>query len=416
MVLVAAFLAACGAGGQSPASSAQPSASAKASESNKPAESAKPSASTAAPSKDPIKLGVIVTSTGPQGAIGEKDILGTQMAVDEINAAGGILGRQVQLIIRDDGGDPTKALTAAQELVEKQGVTIIAGTTLSSPGLAMAPYLTEQKVVQFGSTSSDSLNDPQKFPYAFSQSTPASLQAVAMVKYVADIMKAKKVGIISETAAYGQAAMTAYKQELEKKGLPAPVVETYPQGAADMSAQLNNLKKAGVEVILSAALTTDAVRIIKNFKSIGWSVPYLGSVDLGTPAVIDGAGLTADTPVYAIGYPKWAKSDKNPVSQKTKDFAARLAKKMNDTTLKESPNITGQFYDIVYVLKAAIEKAQSTDGPKVAAAMEQLQDFDAVLTTTSFSKTNHNGPGLDDMVMVVAGSLKDGLFNLAPGY
>lgn len=407
-ILIATLLAACG--GQSAPQSPQPSTSAKASESSKPAASASPA------SKEPLKIGAILTLSGPVGSAGSKQLLGLQVAIEEINAAGGIMGRKVELIERDDAGDPTKARTAAQELVEKLGVTLIAASTISSPALAIMPYLTEQKVVNMGTQTADAANDPKQYPYGFVVAPTATTQAAALAKYPVEILKLKKIGILADSTAYGNSVAAAYKKQLEDRGVSPVAVEQYASGTLDLSAQLNNLKKAGAEAILSGTLGADSVRALKGMQSMGWSVPFIGPIDLTSAAVVTGVGPEGMKQVYAYNEKRLSYSDKTPMPAKAKEFAAKLAKKLNQTTLAESTGNPSYFYDIGYMLKWAVEKAQSTEGPKVAAALETLQKFDGVHAAYTFTKDNHGGVGVDEVIAVKADSLKDGGYEAAPGY
>ncbi|TAK36340.1 MAG: ABC transporter substrate-binding protein [Chloroflexota bacterium] len=415
-ILVITLLAACG-GSQSTPQSPQPSASTKASESSKPAESAKPSASPPASAQSPVKIGVILTTSGAQGAIGAKQVTGLEMATEEINAAGGIMGRKIELIQRDDGGDPTKALTAAQELVEKNGVSIIIASTLSSPALAIAPYLTEQKVLMLGTHSADAVNNPAKYPYEFTGSPTSTQQAGTVAKYAVEVLKAKKIAILGESSAYGNSTVPAYKAQLEKRNVQPVAVEQYPQGTQDMTAQLTTLRKAGAEAILGATLAADSVRIIKNILSMGWDVPYLGNSDLSSSAVVEGVGVAGMEKVYPYSYKNLSISDKVQIPAKTKEYADKLAKKLNQNPLKDSIEQSALLYDEMYMIKKAIEDAKSTDGPKLAAALEAFTGYSGVLATFKFSKDNHGGIDLDnDMVMVKGASFKNGFYQLAPGY
>lgn len=417
-ILVVGLLGGCGGGSQSVPQSSQPATSTKAPEASKPAESAKPAQSSApAASAQPLKIGVNYILSGPSGAIGTKHMIGLEMAVDEINAAGGIMGRKVELVVRDDGGDPTKTLSNAQELVEKQGISIIMGATSSSQQLAMAPYTTDQKVFDIGSFSADSTNDPVKYPYAFTISPLAAQQAAAVVKYAVQILKAKNLGILADTGAYGKSTTDAFLKALESMGAPKPVaIENYAFGAADMTAQLNNLKKAGVEAILTTSLAADTVRILKNMKSIGWDVPYLGSSDLASSTVVEGVGAENMGKVYGYYVKRLSFSDKIPVPAKTKEFAAKLAKKVGQNPLKEAVFMPSFAYDEMYLVKKVIEETKSTDGPKLAAALENVKNYDGVHANLTFSKEMHGGMPLDEMVMVKAANMKDGFFELAPGY
>lgn len=413
-VLIVTLLAACG--GQSASQSSQPAASTKASEASKSQESTKPSGAAPAATKEALKIGVLLTMTGPQGAIGVYQQTGLQMAIEEINAAGGIMGRQVELIERDDGGDPTKTLTMAHELVEKSGVTLIFGTSSSSQALAAMPYLTEQKVFNIGSFSADAANDPQKYPYGFTGAPVSSVQAAVVAKYPIDVLKLKKIGLLVDAGAYGNSMLPPYTKEIQARGLTPVAVERYPYGSsADMSPQLNNLKKAGAEAIVSSSIGADSIRILKNLQSMGWSVPYSG-VDLNSGAVVNGAGPEAMKMAYSYSQKNLTYSDKVPVPAKTKEFAAKLAKRMNQIPLHDSITLQSQFYDFGYLVKWAVETAQSTEGPKVAAALETLKGFNGAHASFTFAKGNHSGLALDELVMVKAASLNNGVFELAPGY
>ncbi|TAK35919.1 MAG: ABC transporter substrate-binding protein [Chloroflexota bacterium] len=419
-VLIVSLLSACGsAESPQPSQSSQPAASTKA---PAPSQSSQPAASTKAPEpsklatlpEKPIKIGVILTTSGPLGPIGSKQMLGIEIALDEINATGGIIGRKVEIVARDDGADPTKGRTAAQELVEKEGISLIIGTTNSSPALAMLPYLTEQKVLLIGSHSADQASDPTKYPYGFTGSPVATQQAAAVVKYAVEVLKSKNIGILADSGAYGKSTTDAYMQVLQGFGAKPVATEQYSVGATDVTTQLNSLKKAGVDAILSTSLAADTVRILKNMKSIGWDVPYLGNSDLATATVVDGVGAENMEKVYSYYQKRMAFSDKVPILPKTKAFADKLKKKLNQSPLKEGVQQPSLMYDIMYMLKKGVEDAKSTEGPKVAAALEQFKDFDGAHAAFTFTKQVHGGMKLDDVVMVKAASLNDGFFQLAP--
>ncbi|TAK32949.1 MAG: hypothetical protein EPO21_14200 [Chloroflexota bacterium] len=359
---------------------------------------------------------MILSLSGSIGAIGVNMQTGLRMAIEEINSAGGIMGRKVELIERDDAGDPTKARTAAEELVEKQGVSLIIGTTISSPALAIAPYATERKAFMLGSPSADQVNDPKQYPYLFTGTIISSMQAQIVVKYVAEVMKAKKIGILAESTAYGNSTVAAYKAELEKRGFTNPPTEQIPQGAQDATLQVNNLKKAGVDAVLAATLSMDSVRVLKAMQSAGWEVPYVGTSDLSSSVVINGVGVDGMKRVYSYNQERMSFSDKKPLTPKTRDFLDKLSKKLNQKPLKDSAQMHSLYYDLGYILKWAVEKAQSTEGPKVAAALETMKDFEGAHAVWTFTKDNHVGLGLDDIVMAQSAGLKDGAFEMAPGY
>lgn len=367
------------------------------------------------PDSTPLKVGVILTTSGPVGAVGVKQLTGLEMAIAEINEAGGILGRQVELLVRDDGGDPTKARIAAQELVEKEGVAVIVGTTVSSTALAIAPYLTEQQVAMIGSFSALELNDPEKYPYAFTGTALSNDQAAVIVGYALDVLKAGKVGIIAESGAYGKAMTDDFMAQLQARGVEPATVETYPQGSIDMAAQLNNLRRAEVDVILGATLGTDSVRILKGIQSMGWRVPYLGNSDLGTRSVVEGVGPEGMELVYSFYQKRHSFSADADPHPKAVEFAEKFVKWADLSELDQDIQHQSLFYDLAYITKQAIEDAASLSGPDIAVALEQMRDFDGAHATFTFTAEDHGGLDYDDLTMVRSASFRGGFYEAAPG-
>lgn len=408
-------------GSQQPAaqSSAQPSASAKSSAqpSASASASAQPSQSAApkAPAT-PVKVGVLLGLSGPVGPVGNQQLMGTQIAIEEINKAGGILGRQVELVIRDDGGDPTKSRTTAEELVEKEKVAFIIGPTLSSPAMGVHPYLTEQKVLNLTSAAAEAATDPVKFPYAFTVSPHNGFIGKTIFDYAVNSLKLTKIALLSESTALGKEAQGILKPLFEAKGITPVVQDEYAVGALDYAPQLNKARSAGADgLIVWSGNSTDMVRFMKNLQSMGWDVPVLSTSNLADSAVVQGVGADGLKKAYAQSHRPITFSASSPLSQKTIDFREKVRAKLNgENPIKTSILNVTSFYDGVSLVKAAADKAGSLDTLKLKASMESFNQWPGVYATWTFTPTVHKPLGDDDGTMVLAATCKDAVCEKAP--
>src|SRR5258707_6263621 len=199
--------------------------------------------------KEPIRIGYLPALTGPSSSTGIGINRGTVLAVDEINAAGGINGRKIELIVRDTQSDPTKAVNAVAELSQRQKVTIIWGPLNSGEALAATPLIARDKLPMLHPCWVDELIDVKKSPMSF-RIAPTNTQVGAGANYyVVDVLKLKKVAVISDTTGYGTASVNTYVPMLKAKG--AEVVYTNHVDAADphLKPHLLRLQRAGAQAV-----------------------------------------------------------------------------------------------------------------------------------------------------------------------
>src|ERR1700692_2000933 len=167
---------------------------------------------------EPIKIGYLPALTGPSSSTGIGINRGTLLAVDEINAAGGIDGRKIELIVRDTQSDPTKAVNAVAELTQRQKVAIIFGPLNSGEALAATPLIARDKVPMLHPCWVDQLIDVKKYPMAFRQAPTNQQIGGAANPYVVDVLKLKRGAVVSDTTGYGTASVDAYVPMLKAKG------------------------------------------------------------------------------------------------------------------------------------------------------------------------------------------------------
>ncbi|MFY9692423.1 MAG: ABC transporter substrate-binding protein [Xanthobacteraceae bacterium] len=366
--------------------------------------------------KDPILIGYLPALTGPSSSTGIGINRGTQLAVQEINAAGGIDGRQIELITRDTQSDPTKAVNGAAELTRGQKVSVVFGPVNSGESLAVVPLLARTDTPQVHPCWVDSLTDPQKYPMCFRNAPTNQQIGGAANRYVLDVLKRKKVAVISDTTGYGTASVNAYVPMLKAKGADVIYQGNVDAANPDLKPELLRMQSAGAEAIMPWSVNAGFLsRIINTRGDMGWDVPIVGQTTLGSGQTKD---LLEKPDYWAKVYPNnfrnvcYAPGSK--LSDRTSAFLDRLKSAkidLGDTLL--------WWVALGYDSPRMIAEAMKSVGPEpaqIVGYLNKLKGFPGVYGDITFTPEQHNGYPDDEVVMVEANSLKDGAFNLAPGY
>jgi branched-chain amino acid transport system substrate-binding protein len=366
--------------------------------------------------KEPIQVGYLPALTGPSSSTGIGINRGIQLAVKEINDAGGIDGRQIELITRDTQSDPTKAVNGAAELTRGQKVSVVFGPVNSGESLAVVPLLARTNTPQVHPCWVDSLADPQKYPMCFRNGPTNQQIGAAANRYVIEVLKRKKVAVISDTTGYGTASVNAYVPMLKEKGADVVYQGNVDAANPDLKPELLRMQSAGAEAIMPWSVNAGFLsRIINTRGQMGWDVPIVGQTTLGSGQTKD---LLEKAEYWAKVYPNnfrpvcYAPGGK--LTERTVEFLGRVKSAkidMGDTLLwwialgYDSPRLIAQAM-----------KAVGTEPEKIVGYLNKLKGFPGVYGDISFTADQHNGYPDDEIVMVEANSLKDGAFNLAPGY
>lgn len=366
--------------------------------------------------KEPIPIGYLPALTGPSSSTGIGINRGIQLAVQEINAAGGVDGRQLELITRDTQSDPTKAVNAAAELTRGQKVSVVFGPVNSGESLAVVPLLARTKTPQVHPCWVDTLTDVQKYPMCFRNAPTNQQIGDAANRYVVDVLKRRKVAVISDTTGYGTASVNAYAPMLKAKGAEVVYQGNVDAANPDLKPELLRMQSAGAEAIMPWSVNAGFLsRIINTRGQMGWDVPIVGQTTLGSGQTKD----LLEKPDY------WAKVYPNnfrPVcygaggqlTDRTRAFLDRLKSAkidMGDTLLWW----IALGYDSPHMIAEAMKNA-GTEPEQIVGYLNKLKGFPGVYGDITFTPQQHNGYPDDEVVMVEANSLKNGAFNLAPGY
>ena len=366
--------------------------------------------------KDPIRVGYLPALTGPSSSTGIGINRGLQLAVQEINQAGGIDGRQIELITRDTQSDPTKAVNGAAELARGQKVSVVFGPLNSGESLAVVPLLARTNTPQVHPCWVDSLTDTKKYPMCFRNAPTNQQIGAAANRYVVEILKKKKVAVISDTTGYGTASVVAYAPMLKAIGADVIYQGNVDAANPDLKPELLRMQSAGAEAIMPWSVNAGFLsRIINTRGQMGWDVPIVGQTTLGSGQTKD---LLEKPEYWAKVYPNNFRpvcyGPDGKLTDRTREFLDRLKSAkidMGDTLLWW----IALGYDSPRMIADAM-KSVGTEPQQIVGYLNKLKGFPGVYGDISFTPEQHDGYPDAQVVMVEANSLKEGAFNLAPGY
>jgi branched-chain amino acid transport system substrate-binding protein len=340
---------------------------------------------------DPIKIGVTGPFTGGSAPMGVSMRDGVKLAVTEINAQGGVLGRKIEIVERDDEAKNERGVQVAQELINKEKVVATVGFINTGVALASQRFYQEAKIPVINNVATGTVitkqfaDQPENF--VFRTSANDSIQSSMIVEEAITKRKMTKVAILADSTNYGQLGREDLEKALDKKGIKAVTVEKYNIKDVDMTPQLLKAKQAGAEAVLTYGIGPELAQIANGMEKLNWKVPMIGSWTLSMGNFIDNAGKNGDGTLM----PQTFIQDPNTPKRKTFiDSYMKAYKPAGDRM--PSPVSAAQGYDSIYLLAAAFKQAGGTEGPKVRAALENLNEkVDGVVTTYNkpFTKDDH---------------------------
>ncbi len=335
----------------------------------------------AAQAAEPIKIGVDGPFTGGSSSMGVSMRDGVRMAVDEINKTGGVLGRPIVLVERDDEAKNERGVQIAQELINKEKVVAVVGYINTGVALASQRFFQEAKIPVMNNVATGTLVthqfDDQPENYVFRNAAHDSIQAPMIVEEAVTRRGYKRVAILSDSTNYGQLGRADLEAALAQKGIKAVAVEKFNIKDVDMTPQLLKAKEAGAEAVLTYGIGPELAQIANGMTKLGWKVPMIGSWTLSMANFIDNAGPGGEGARMPQTFIQ------QPTTPKRQSFIVTYLRTFNPKNGRiDSPVSAAQGYDSIYLLTAAIKQAGSTDGPKIKAALENLKaPVEGVVTT-----------------------------------
>lgn len=353
-----------------------------------------------------FSIGWIRPSTGRLASSFAPLYLGGLIAIEEINAAGGILGRQIVRKEEDDEASPAKEPTVVKKVLDA-GVGALVGPTGSSQSLASLAFTTPAKLIQATYAFAAEIGDANKYPYHYMCSYNTNHQGEAATRHLVDVLKLKKIGIIQENTAFGEQATAACREALKKRGLAPLAVEVYPLNAPDLNGYVGNLRKAGVDGLLAwIANIPNAAMAFNAMHSQKWYPAVSGHNGLFLSSLVDLVPADALKNACGTHYKALTWTDKEQPGARQVAFAKKLATfpeaKGSETAITMSP-----YYDFIHLLKHVIEQEKSFEPDKLKRALDNTKNYPGLLGKMSFSATDHTGIGPDEIAMGTLLSVKD---------
>jgi branched-chain amino acid transport system substrate-binding protein len=365
---------------------------------------------------EPIRIGYLPALTGPSSSTGIGINRGTELAVKEINAAGGIKGRQIELIVRDTQSDPTKAVNGATELTRRHKVQVMWGPLNSGEALAATPLIARDGVPQIHPCWVDALTDPKKYPLAFRNAPTNQQIGGAANHYVVSILKANQVAVVSDTTGYGTASLDAYVPMLKSLGATVVYQSSVEANNPDVKPELLRMQAAGAQAIMPWSVNAGFLsRLINTRAEMEWDVPIVGQTTLGsgqTKALLKKPEYWQK--VYPNNFRNCSYDASGQLPPRTVEFVERIRKagiEMSDTLLWW----IALGYDGPRLIADAIREAGSAP-EEIAGYWNKVKGWPGVYGTITWTPELHDGFQGSEIVMVQANSLREGAFVLAPGY
>ena len=344
-------------------------------------------AATVAQAQD-IKLGFNGDlSASPSAQSGQAAVLGLQAAIDDVNAAGGVLGKKLVLVVRDDLSQPPKSIQNMSDLIDNEKVVAVFGPTNSGNALAWKQIPNQKKIPVLGTIGSGTditkATSASADNYMFRVSMVDREQVAGLMAYVKKDPKVKNVGYLTETTGYGQGGLKDMEELGGLQGIKPVANEKFGVSDTDMTSQLNKMKAANVDTLVIWAQGTPIGQIMRSMEKINYFPTTLTSWAADNASFYDAAGKTlSEKPLFM----RTISEDRSARQQKLYD---RISPKMNS---KSSFGFAAHSYDAVMILAAAVKQAGTTDGVKVREALEDLKTpYEGVMKTYNkpFSKTVH---------------------------
>jgi branched-chain amino acid transport system substrate-binding protein len=320
-----------------------------------------------------IKLGVGGPITGPNATFGAQLKNGAEQAAEDINAAGGIMGQKIQVVVGDDVSDPKQGVSVANKF-SGEGVKMVVGHFNSGVSIPASEVYQESGIIQITPASTNPRFTERNMWNTFRTCGRDDQQGAVAGAYLASKFKGKKVAIIDDKTPYGKGLADETRKAMNGKGLKETMSESINTGEKDYSALVSKIKQANVDVVYFGGLHTEAGLIIRQMRDQGLNAPLMGGDGIVSAEFVSIAGPGAEGTLMTFS----PDPRKNP---NAKDAVAKFKAKNIDPEA-----YTLYAYAAVQILKAAAEQAKTTDSKKIAEVMKQGKPFKTVIGDISFDK------------------------------
>jgi branched-chain amino acid transport system substrate-binding protein len=342
-------------------------------------------AGSAAQAEDVYKIGMSAGLTGYAATVDRAWRDGVEVAIDTVNAKGGITGRKAQLIVEDNRSEPQEAVTAYRKMISSDNVNVFASGCVSAGNFAAAPLVVRAEIPMV--LCSILPQQPDQVNWAFTTIPPPRFEVETRLEYLKNKTAIKKIGVLHDPSPYANAQSAAAEKEASDYGLEIVGNEQYKTDDADLSVQIQKMYSAGARAVLKIGLGGTTLTAAKDIKQLGLDMIMLTSLE--DIAVFRPVAEVLGDKFFFVASPSQV-YDVLPAGALKTEIARFLAPwraKYGD----RDPNWAGRGWDAVTLIAAAATKANSFDGPKVRDALESMDGFQGTTGVYHFSASNHQG-------------------------
>ncbi len=361
------------------------------------------------PASAQIKIGSVLSYTGPASFLGDPEKKTLEMYVADINAKGGVNGKKLQLFIYDDGANPNNARTFATRLIEQDKIDAMVGGSTTGATLAMIPLFEEAKIPFISLAGAVQIIQPVR-KWVFK--TPHT-DTMACEKIFADLKHRNltHVALISGTGGFGKSMSAECHKVAGKAGITIVVEETYGPRDSDMTPQLTKIKNAvGVQAVVNPGFGQGPAIVTRNYRQLGIKMPLYQSHGVCSKQFIKLAGAAAEgvrLPCAALLI-----ADKLPSNDPQKPVVVNYSREYQKKTGQAVSTFGGHAYDGLMILTGAMKRAKSADKAKVRDEIEKTKGYIGTGGIVNMSPTDHLGLDLSAFHML---EIKGGDWTLVPG-
>jgi len=359
---------------------------------------------TPALARDTIKVGAILAVTGPASFLGAPEAKTLKMLTEEINAKGGIHGKKIELIIKDSGANPEKAISFAKQLIEEEKVFAIIGPSTSGETMKIKNIAEEGKTILISCAAAEVIVNPVA-KYVFKTPQKDSF-AVRKIYNQMKKMGISKIGIVAGNTGFGKAGKAQLEKIAPEYGIKILISEVYDKKATDLTAVVTKLKARKVQAVVNWSIVPAQSIVAKNMRQIGLNVPLFQSHGFGNIKYVKAAGAAAEGIIFPAG--RLLVADRLPDNHPQKAVLLKYKRDYESRYKEEASTFGGHAYDAFKILVTAMKKA-GLDREKVRDAIENMKGLVGTGGIFNFSPKDHNGLDIDSFEML---TVKNGKFAL----
>lgn len=358
------------------------------------------------PTGEPIKIGAIFSVTGRSAPLGEPEKATAEMMVEQVNAAGGVLGRPVEVIVKDDKSDPTETALAAKDLINTEKVVAIIGPSTTECTMAIVDICEQANVPLISCAAGAPITHPvRKWVFAVPQT-----DIIAVAKII-DYLKAKKITKVASiyvSNGYGESGQKQIEEQLPAAGIELLTSETFGGEDTDMTAQVTRIKAKSPEAVICWGTNPGPATVARNMQTLGLKTPLLQSHGVANAKFIELAGDAANGVMLPAG--RLIVESEIPAEDRQKSVLSKYSADYTARTGKSVDTFGGHAFDSFSILCEAIKAAGGTDAAAVRDAIEATKEFVGTAGIFTYTPDDHNGLTKDAFVWV---KIADGKWLLA---